>query len=201
MTVNLEQMTAAKAKSYKSRTCSSQDGLDGPRFRKAKAVLILHRNRRGRKGGATKGQTLLEFLLVAPIFLFLMFAVLDFGRLFFVQMDLEEAVQEAARYASTGNHLPDPNNPNQSLSRVQSIINEAEQAAIGWGASVTNVQVSSLGGGAGSAGGPGDIVTVSLTVSLNLMTPIVARGFPNGAYTFVSSSTVKNELFPASETN
>ncbi len=153
-----------------------------------------------RRLGSTKGQTMVEFAIVATMFFFLIFALLDFGRLFFVQMNLEEAVQEAARYASTGNHLPDPNNPGQTLSRVQSITTEAEQAAFGWGANVTNIQISSLNGGVGSAGGPGDVVTVSLTVSLKLLTPIVAAGFPNGTYTFISSSTVKNEPFPAADT-
>lgn len=182
-------------------TSSNRKGTDRLSRRTGETRRILSLTRRTRKGGSARAQTMLEFVLVAPIFLFLLFAVLDFGRLFFVQMDLEQAVQEAARYASTGNHLSDPNNPNQTLSRVQSITNEAEQAAIGWGANVTNIQISSLGGGAGSAGGPGDVVTISLTVSLSLMTPIIARGFPNGAYTFISSSTIKNEQFPSSETN
>ena len=151
------------------------------------------------QGGSTTGQAMTEFLLVAPLFFFLIFAVADFGRLFLVQMEVENAVQEAARFASTGNHLPDPKNPGQSLSRVNSIIATLQQAA--FGQQVTNIQISSLLGGNGSAGGPGDTVTVSVTSNLKLMTPMVARGFPNGTYTFTSSVSFKNEPFPASETN
>jgi len=151
------------------------------------------------EGRSTKGQSMVEFLLVAPLFFFLIFAVADFGRLFLVQMEVENAVQEAARFASTGNHLPDPNNPGQSLSRVNSIIATLQQAA--FGQQVANIQISSLQGGSGSAGGPGDTVTVSVTSNLKLMTPMVARGFPNGTYTFTSSVSFKNEPFPASETN
>jgi Flp pilus assembly protein TadG len=136
---------------------------------------------------------MVEFILVAPLYFLLTFAVIDFGRMFFVQMNLQQAVQEAARYASTGNHLADPKTPGQNLSRINSIIAEVQQSAIG--ASITNVQISSLGGGVGSAGGPGDTVTVSLTTNLKLMTPMVARFFPNGAYTFTSSATFKNEPF------
>jgi hypothetical protein len=73
-----------------------------------------------------------------------------------------------------------------------------QQAAIG--ANVTNVQVSSLAGGAGSAGGPGDTVTVSLTTNLALLTPMVASFFPNGTYTFISSATFKNEPFSPGNT-
>jgi Flp pilus assembly protein TadG len=139
---------------------------------------------------------MIEFILVAPLYFLLTFAVIDFGRMFFVQMNLQQAVQEAVRFASTGNHLSDPNNPGQNLSRINSIVQEVQQSAMG--ASVTNVQISSLAGGAGSAGGPGDTVTVSITSSLKLMTPMVAKFFPNGAYTFTSSATFKNEPFQAS---
>src|SRR5580704_16755526 len=131
-------------------------------------------------GGQRTGQAMVEFLLVAPLFFFLIFAVFDFGRLFFVEMEIENAVQEAGRFASTGNHLPDPKNPGQSLSRVNSIIAAVQQAA--FGTQIASTQISSLRGGKGSAGGPGDTVTVSVTTNLKLMTPIIARGFQNGMY-------------------
>jgi Flp pilus assembly protein TadG len=145
-----------------------------------------------------KGQTMMEFALVAPLFFFLVFAVIDFGRMFFTQMNVQNAVQEAGRFASTGNHLPDPNNPGQTMSRVDSIIATAEQAA--YGANISSVQISSLQGGQGSAGGPGDVVTVSVTTSLQLMTPMVARYFVSGVYSFTSSATFKNEPFPPGNT-
>jgi Flp pilus assembly protein TadG len=150
-------------------------------------------------GTKRSGQAMVEFLLVAPLFFFLTFAVFDFGRLFLVQMEIENAVQEAGRFASTGNHLPDPKNPGQSLSRVNSIVATLQQAA--FGTQVASIQVSSLRGGAGSAGGPGDTVTVSATSNLKLMTPMVSRGFPNGTYTFTSSTSFKNEPFPPGSTN
>ncbi len=165
----------------------------------AQPSLRSNRASRVRRFGALRGQSMMEFVLVAPLYFLLTFAVIDFGRMFFVQMNLQQAVQEAARYASTGNHMPDPNNPGQNLSRVASIIADVQQMAIG--ASVTNVQVSSLAGGSGSAGGPGDTVTVSLTTSLPLMTPMISAFFPNGAYTFTSSATVQNEPFSPSNTN
>ncbi|HMD77213.1 MAG TPA: TadE family protein, partial [Terracidiphilus sp.] len=60
---------------------------------------------------------LVEFALVVPLFLLLVFAVADFGRLFFMQMTLQNAVRQAGRFAMTGSHLPDPNNPGKNLSR------------------------------------------------------------------------------------
>ena len=154
---------------------------------------------RGRRRPAMKGQAMIEFAIVAPVFFFLIFAAMDYSRMFFSQMTLQDAVQEAGRYASTGNHQPDPNHPGQNLSRVNSIIAMAKQYALG--ANISNIQISSALGGAGSAGGPGDTVTISLTSNLPLMTPMVSRLFPNGQYTFTSSVTVKNEPFDPSNTN
>ena len=149
--------------------------------------------------GSTTGQAMAEFLLVAPLFFFLIFSVFDFARLFFVQMEVDNAVLEAGRFASTGNHLPDPNNPGQYLSRVNSIVATVQQAA--YGQQITSIQISSLLGGNGSAGVPGDTVTISVTSNLKLMTPMVALGFPNGTYTFVSTTSFKNEPFPPGNTN
>lgn len=145
-----------------------------------------------------EGQSLVEFALAFLMFIFLVFAIFDFGHLFFVEMDVQNAIQEAARYGSTGNHLPDPKNPGNDLSRVTSIINTFDNDVIG--VQVTNIQVSSLNGGAGSAGGPGDMMTVSATVTMPLMTPLIARMFPNGQFTFTVSTTVMNEPFPPSLT-
>ena len=47
----------------------------------------------------------------------------------------------------------------------------------------------------------GDTVTVSFTTNLELMTPVIARLFPNGEYTITSNATFKNEPFPPSSTH
>jgi Flp pilus assembly protein TadG len=70
----------------------------------------------------SRAQPTIEFILAVPLFLFLMFAVLDFSRMFFVQLNLQDAIEQAARIASTGNHLADPDHPGQNLSRINSII-------------------------------------------------------------------------------
>jgi Flp pilus assembly protein TadG len=141
----------------------------------------------------------MEFALVAPVFLLLFLAIFDFSRLFFVEMTLQNAVREAGRYAVTGNHLPDPKHSGQNLSRVNSIIQVAQQAAMG--ISIFGIQVSSAGGGSGSAGGPGDTVTISVTTKLQLVTPLVAQFFKNGTYTFTVSVSLKNEPFPPVDTS
>lgn len=156
----------------------------------------------GRKLSSSRGQTLLEFALVVPVFLMLVFAVIDFGHLFYVQMSLENAVREAGRYATTGNHLADPKNPGKNLSRVNSIIQTVQQAATGLNVPSNSITVSSVGGGAGSAGGPGDTVTVTVNTGVKMMTPLIAPFFkPNGTYNFTTSVTFTNEPFPQGQTN
>jgi Flp pilus assembly protein TadG len=149
--------------------------------------------------GATRGTSVVEFALIAPTVFLLLFAVFDFARLFYVETTLQNAVRVAGRYGATGNHLPDPQHQGQTLSRVNSMIQIAQQAAMG--ISTSNIQISSVGGGSGSAGGPGDTLTVSLTTNLQLITPIVGKFFNNGTYTFTVSVSFKNEPFSPSNTS
>jgi Flp pilus assembly protein TadG len=147
---------------------------------------------------STCGTTLLEFALVLPIFVLLLLAIADFARLFYVEMTLQNAVREAGRYAITGNHVPDPNHQGQTLSRVKSITQIAQQAAMGL--DVSNLQIVSVNGGSGNAGGPGDTVTISLATNLKLLTPIIAQFFKNGVYSFTVSVSFRNEPFPPANT-
>lgn len=146
------------------------------------------------------GSSLVEFALVAMMFFVLVFGIIDFGRLFFVQMTVQHALREAGRFAVTGNHLPDPNDPSRQLSRVNSIMEVARQAAAG--IDISSIQITSARGGTGNAGGPGDTVTVSLTTDLRLFTPLIAQFVaPSGVYSFTASTTFRNEPFPPSQTN
>ena len=156
-----------------------------------------HNAIRPRIGRSTRGSSLVEFALVLPMFLLMLFAVVDFARLFFVQMTLQNAVREAGRYAITGNHKPDPDHADKNLSRLASITQVAQKEAMGL--DVSNLQIISVNGGKGNAGGPGDTVTISLTTDLKLLTP-VAQFFNKGIYTFTVSVSFKNEPFPPANT-
>jgi len=154
---------------------------------------------RSRRGSLTAGNAITEFAVVVPLFFLLVFAVVDMASLFYAQTTLQDAVREAGRYAITGQHQPDPKNPGGSLSRVNSIIAVAQQQAMGL--NISNIQISSVTGGSGSAGGPGDTVVISLTSNVQLLTPFLSQFFKNGAYTFTVSTRFKNESFPPDQTN
>lgn len=133
---------------------------------------------------------MVEFAMVVPLFFLLIFGMIDIGRLFFVQVTLQNAMRQAGRYAVTGNNMA-----NQT--RVQSIVQTARQAAVG--IDVTSIQINGLNptNTNASAGGPGAMVTISMTSSLQLFTPMIGRFFgTNGVYSFTVSTTFRNERFP-----
>ncbi len=142
---------------------------------------------------ASEGTTLVEFGLVILMFMTLIFGVVDFARLFYAQTTLENAVRQAGRYAVTGNHQTNQQNGSQ-MSRIASITQVAQQAAVGL--DVSNIQISSVTGGSGSAGGPQDTCIITVTSSVKLLTPVVAQFFTNGKYQFTVSVRFKNEPFP-----
>ena len=85
---------------------------------------------------------------------------------------------------------------------MNSIIQTVQQAALGLNVPSNSITISSIAGGAGSAGGPGDTITISVATGVQMMTPLIAPFFkPNGTYNFTASVTFKNEPFPPGETN
>jgi Flp pilus assembly protein TadG len=147
---------------------------------------------------ATSGNAITEFAFVLPLFVLMLCGTMDMARLFYAETTLQNAVRAGGRYAITGNHQPNPQNPNQTLSRVNSIKLVAQQVAMGL--DVSNIQISSLVGGAGSAGGPGDTVTLSLTTNVQLITPIIGHFFHNGQWPLTVSVSFLNEPFPPGQT-
>jgi len=152
-----------------------------------------------RRAGRSRGASVIEFAMVAPLFFLLFSAIIDFGRLFFVQMTLQDALRDAARYASTGVHQSGTNPATgqpytRELSIQNKILNEA--AAAGVKPADVTINISSVKGGVNNAGNPMDTVTISVTENLQLITGYIAQYFmPNGKYVFTLSISFKNESF------
>jgi Flp pilus assembly protein TadG len=159
--------------------------------------------------GLARGETAVEFGMVAVLFFLLMFAVMDYGWIMFAQINVQQAVDDGGRFASTGNHstVVSGGKPT-TLSRLQSIITFIQNQISVPGVDVqsnlvacsTNGGCSNKGGSA-PAGGPEDTVTLTLTTSLPLFTPALKALFSGGAYTFTASTSFKNEPFSPSQTN
>jgi len=152
-----------------------------------------------RLGRSERGQTIVEFALCASLFILFLFAVIDYGFLFYTKMTLQNAVRTAGRYAITGNcasgNCYDSHN---SGNRLQTILNTVRDFSFGLNPQVTVVCAGncsgSYGSGVNNAGGPGD--TVRITARYIVSPVVLRRFFPGGIYTVTCSSSYKNETFP-----
>jgi Flp pilus assembly protein TadG len=148
----------------------------------------------GRPIRARSGNSMVEFALVAPLFFLLVFGILDYGRLFYIQETLQYAMRQAGRYAVTGQKM--------GGSRVAAITQVAENAAAGLinSGNVNSILITSVNTANGTtqtnnAGTSGQEMTITMVSNLKLITPGIAAFFPNGTYTFTNSVTFRNEPF------
>lgn len=136
----------------------------------------------------TKGQGLVEFAMVLPLLIFLFFGVVEFGRYYFARLTMQHAVAEAARFAVTGNVLPDTlGNP---MSRAQSIVEVITRNARELDMDVDRVTIDPA-----DAGGPGDVVQVSASFTFHFIVPGYTKLTPDGKLDFQVSTAMKNEPF------
>ncbi len=113
-----------------------------------------------------KGQTLVEFALILPIFLFLLVVIFDFGRAIYYYNAIHNAAREGARYGVI--------HPN--ISDYPAIEQRAIDYAIGLGISDIDVSV-----GPGTSEFAGNIDNPTIMVIVRYMfrpvTPFVAQLF------------------------
>lgn len=151
-----------------------------------------------------KGQTLIEFALVAPLFFILLFAIVDLGWMFYVNLTMQHAVREGTRYAVTGRS-------DLGRDRRAALIQKIREASDGLydknlhDPKEPRIAVLPPGEvgfdnytGTATAGDPGaknDIIVVSLTYTCPLLTPVLKPFFDAAGYTFTVRSTMTNEPF------
>ena len=97
------------------------------------------------------GAAAVEFALVLPVLLLLVFGMIDFGRLLFTRNNLQSAVREGARIAAA---RPDPTD-GAARDRVVSYINATEQTKIA-----------------------PDMVSVTFDAATGLITVTIPAGYP-----------------------
>ncbi|HEV8111491.1 MAG TPA: TadE family protein [Planctomycetota bacterium] len=152
------------------------------------------RRLRNERAPLKSGISLVETALALPIFLLLLFGIVDLGRVLFAHMTLQHAVREAGRFAVTGRALPgmDGEHP-----RYDSIAKVVVQDSLPFELTASDVQISSARGGIGNPGGPGDRVTIALAYPVHLITPLIGRFFgPSQEFVVRVSTTFRNEPFP-----
>ncbi len=148
-----------------------------------------------------KGQSMVEFALVMVLFLTVVFTIMDFAVMFFVNQTMQHAVREGARLAVTGKTT----SGSDRLSTMTTKIKEQSMGFYDKNSPVRAPVVSKqkLGvfdniSGTPVTGNPGasqDLITVRLDYSWPLLTPFIRPFFTGGKYSFTVKSTVVNEPF------
>lgn len=136
-----------------------------------------------------RGSTLVEFALVVPFILTLFLGITEFGRFYYTRLTLQHAVREAARFAVTGNTLPDPDT-GDPMSRVESIRHVILEKASSLDLDVEELVVDPPDGG-----GPAQVVTVTARFRFEFIAPVIRQMFPDGGYDFTVGTAMKNEPF------
>jgi Flp pilus assembly protein TadG len=136
--------------------------------------MIQHFGRSSRKASRrSRGQALVEFAFVAPMFFLLVFAIIDFGRYVYYVQILNNAAREGARYAIVhGNNSFTPTGPNPDDPTITAVVRNYAVGVIGAGPVFT---VNSAWGS--PPGAPsnhrGQQVHVSVTYQFHSLIPIV----------------------------
>ena len=131
---------------------------------------------------ARRAQSLVEFALILPVLILLIFGLIDFARVFQAYVTLENAAREAGRYAVTGQRMT-----SLSLDREESIRKVGHDAIIGLprrtGSGTpmrTNVSSDTSGfwqidfsdkDGNDTPGQSGEMVHIRVSYTLEMMTP------------------------------
>jgi len=131
-------------------------------------LTILKRITR-RKGEGEGGQSLVEFALVLPIFLLVLFAIVDFGMAFHAWIAVTNSAREGARLGAVRGPATEVEQ------RVRDTAGTLDQENLT--VTVTNAE-----------GDPGDSVIVDVSYAYSLMTPVA------DILALVSGGTISDSL-------
>lgn len=134
---------------------------------------------------------MVEAALALPILVLLLLSTVDVCMIVGIQLALQNAVAVASRYAATGQTV-------SGSTREESVLRELRNAAPSLTINDADVSFNNLSHVAtAGAGGPTDVVTLSVTHQWSLWSPALRLAFGTSAATIRAASTVANEPFPA----
>jgi hypothetical protein len=132
------------------------------------------------KARRTRGQAMVEFALVAPIFFLILFGIIDMGRYVYTLNELQQITREAARVGSVPIRPPECNSLGRSSCVKQIAIERASVVNLTTGdVTVTcerieaDASISILANTDDCAGT--DMLVVKTQTNFNLITPLVAQ--------------------------
>jgi len=153
-------------------------------------MSVRRRSRPTAAGRRSRGQTLVEFAFVAPIFFFMLFAIIDFGRYVYYVQIINNAAREGARYAIVhGDNSFQPTGPLPDDPKIESVVKNYAVGVIG-NAAVLDIK-SFWGTPPGSPSNHrGQKVTVTVDYEFHPIIPLVP--IPGITITGESSLVINN---------
>jgi Flp pilus assembly protein TadG len=154
-----------------------------------------------------KGSAIVEFALAALFLMMVLFAIIEFSYLWWVNLSMQHAVREGARYASvtgSSNFPLIPGNPATSAQqRCDAVVTAIKANSMGVYDRVSPILTYStvdpatgnIVAMASGCGGASQIIMIKLVCALPLITPIMKPFFTNGKYNFTVNATILNEAF------
>jgi Flp pilus assembly protein TadG len=142
--------------------------------------------RKTRKADGELGQAVAEFALVIPIFLLLVFAIVDFGMGLYSWITVTNAAREGARLGTVGADEA------SITARVRDTVGNLDNADL-------TVDVTNCVSGCLTTGDPGESVSVHVDYQYHLITPIssilnlVSGGTIGPTLTFDATSEMRLE--------
>jgi Flp pilus assembly protein TadG len=145
------------------------------------------------------GATVVEMAIIAPVFLLMLLALIEFSLMFFATLTMQYAVREGARFAITGQTSLDTS----ASQRYAAIIQNMKNNSLGMYdklATVISVNGTSYPNStsytSGMFGKAGDLIVLQLDCDWVVTTPLLGAFFSNGKYHFKVAATMRNEAFP-----
>lgn len=163
-------------------------------LRNPRAALIHHLRTR------TRGQSLVEFALILPVFMLFFAAVLDLGRIASAQIAVSNAAREGVFQAAVTPADFDSTKPCPADGETNVIYCRIKLESSG-GVSVAPTDVTVACSPTDCSTGIGHTVTVRVTGHFQLLTPLMAVFFGgNQNVTFSGSATAARETLPVTAT-
>lgn len=145
-----------------------------------------------------RGASAVELAIVAPAVFFLLIAIVDVCALFWVNLTMQYAVREGARYAVTGRSDldPAPNNDKRHRAVIEAIRENSMGLFDRVEPRINNVKYGDPARyHSGMFGKAGEIFVLRIDCSWPLMTPVLRPFFADGKYNFTVATTMRNEAF------
>ena len=135
---------------------------------------------RSRKKKGEKGQALAEFALLVPIFLVLLFSIVDFGMGFYSWITVTNSAREGARLGAVHPPLDVAGSPCFGKASLDDCIEDRVRETAGLADQDTKMTVTVDG----EQGDPGESVVVKVDYGYDLITPLA------GLVQFMSGDTI-----------